>query len=497
MNYQRYINIIFKSVKILLKWAWLFIVKFYQILCDTLSLLKPDKTLSSRLCFGMALLCTLFFFAHSIYLLCFSCLDVITEMERRAKNEIKIAEIVCNQAQASEDSITVESIFELLHKCGIGNEFKISLVNENDTVIACTDSTWKGSYLESNITEQHDDSVNNDSGSVSLEKIFYMHSMKDSTYVYKAQNVEGTTYKIVLSKPWNSSTNTLVDLVLRFGKVSAICLILLIVCYLIILASLRKQTRNNVQMMGELDVARNIQQQMLTNDFSAFPEAHGYDMHCKLIPAKLIGGDLYDFVLKGTKICFCVGDVSGKGTPAALFMSAARVLFRHVLNHTIDPSGIASAINNSLTEGNDSNMFITMFIGVLDTETNVLSFCNAGHNKPVVVKSDATASFLDTTPNMALGLFDDIPYKTEQLQFEDGMSLFVYTDGITEAEDINKNEFSDNRLLEVLRMNPSKSPKEINENILSSVRQHSILADQSDDITMLCIKKEPLSENQV
>lgn len=489
MNLRPYINIIYKSTKIILKWAWLFIVKFYQILCDTLSLLKPDKTLSSRLCFGMALLCTLFFFAHSLYLICFSCIDVMTEMERRAQNEIKIAELVCNQAQASEDSITVDHIFDLLHNCGIDNEFKISLVNENDTVLACTDPTWKGNYLESDVTEQANDSIVNDSSSLDLEAMFYMHSVKDTTYVYKAQNIKGTSYKIVLSKPWNARNNTLVELVLRFGKVSAICLLLLIVCYLIILASLRKQTRNNVQIMGELDVAKNIQQQMLTADFSAFPESHGYDMHCKLIPAKLIGGDLYDFVLKGSKICFCVGDVSGKGMPAALFMSAARVLFRHVLNHTSDPSDIASAINNSLTEGNDSNMFITMFIGVLDTETNVLSFCNAGHNKPVIMKKDETATFLNTIPNMALGLFDDVPYMTEQLQFEEGMSIFVYTDGITEAEDITKNEFSDNRLLKTLRLNASKSPKEMNENILSTVRKHSILADQSDDITMLCIKK--------
>lgn len=483
-----YIHRTYKTVKILLKWAWLFIVKFFQILCDTLSLLKPDKTLSSRLCFGMALICTLFFLGHSAYIIAFSCINVLEEMQKRSDCEIRMAELICNQAEESEDTIKISDIFDLLHKGGIGKEFKISVVNENDTVIACSDSTWKGLYLNSHIDYHINDSIDRDSTLIGLEPLLFMHSIKDTTYAYKAKDIKGTNYKIVLSRPWDTNNETLVNIIIKICKGSAICLLLLIVCYLIILASLRRQTRNNVEMMGELDVAKHIQQQLLTNDFSAFPESHGYDLHCTLIPAKQVGGDIYDFVQKGQKLCFCVGDVSGKGMPAALFMSATRVIFRHVLNHTSDPSGIASAINNSLTEGNDSNMFCTMFIGVLDMETNVLSFCNCGHNKPVVMKKDKNAAYLDTIPNMALGLFEDIPYTTEQLPFEEGMTLYVYTDGVTEAEDISKKVYTDKRLLNTLRQNAEKTPKNINDAILKSVRLHSVLADQSDDITMLCLK---------
>ncbi|MCQ2221686.1 MAG: serine/threonine-protein phosphatase, partial [Prevotella sp.] len=184
---------------------------------------------------------------------------------------------------------------------------------------------------------------------------------------------------------------------------------------------------------------------------------------------------------------FCLGDVSGKGVPAALFMSATVHLFRSVGHQTEDPSQIVSAINDGLADGNDENMFCTLFVGVLDLKTGVLNYCNAGHNAPVLISSEG-AAFLPVKPNIPTGTFEGFQFSSETVQFVDNDVLLLYTDGITEAENQFNEQYGDAALIDVVSALRQCDMKELTTLIHSSVNAFVDDAEQSDDITMLAIR---------
>ncbi len=250
-------------------------------------------------------------------------------------------------------------------------------------------------------------------------------------------------------------------------------------------------TANNERIKNELSIANNIQQRMMPKTHQPLPDRSDIDIHASLLPAKEVGGDLYDYYLYHDKLCFIVGDVSGKGIPAALYMAMTMRVFRIACRHHINSAHeIAEAMGRTMAENNESNMFITAFIGVLDLKTNKLGYCNAGHNQPLLVLPDGHCSLLQSESNIPLGILERFDYEGDSMDFPVGTKLLVYTDGLTEAEDQQKNQFGEDHLISIMQELSSLSSREIVNTLNEKVKEFANGAEQSDDLTILCISKQ-------
>ena len=270
----------------------------------------------------------------------------------------------------------------------------------------------------------------------------------------------------------------------------AIVLIAVIVFILSRLQSARRLAKVIAQkerMESELSIARGIQMSMVPSEF---PQREGLDMFASMNPAKEVGGDLYDYLLTGDKLYFCLGDVSGKGVPAALFMAQATRLFRAIAKQNHAPATIATRINTELTENNEQGMFVTMFIGCLDLLSGRLDFCNAGHNPPVIGGGEHHGEFLTMLPNAPIGLWPRLEYQGEQIDNIKARALFLYTDGLNEAENRQQEQFGDDRLLELLRNTHFDTARQVVETLNAAVEEHRNGAEPNDDLTMMCIRKQ-------
>ena len=236
---------------------------------------------------------------------------------------------------------------------------------------------------------------------------------------------------------------------------------------------------------SDLRIARDIQMSMVP---STFPERPDLDLYASMTPAKEVGGDLYGYHLIDDQLYFCLGDVSGKGVPASLFMAQATRLFRTLAAQRMMPAAIATSINNALSgEDNERSMFVTMFIGLVDIKTGHLDFCNAGHNPPVLV-GDGKAEFIEMIPNAPIGLWPELDYEGEEIDDISGRPFFVYSDGLNEAENPKQEQFSDERLVELLQTRPFESAQQTIEMLRQEVEKHRDGAEPNDDLTMLCLK---------
>lgn len=243
---------------------------------------------------------------------------------------------------------------------------------------------------------------------------------------------------------------------------------------------LKVTTAANERFESELNIASKIQMAMLPKEF---PDQDGLDFHAALKPAKEVGGDLYDFVIRDEVLYFVVGDVSGKGVPAAMIMSSVRSSFRLVAGIGLEPGEIVSSMNNLACAGNDSQMFITLFLGKLDLSTGKLTYCNAGHN-PIIVGD----RYLTVKPNLAIGLFEDFPYEQQSIQLSNGEVVVLYTDGITEAERADKQQFGEQALLKSITEIKDRSSEDICNHVLHELHAFTAGNDQNDDITIMTIK---------
>ena len=246
-----------------------------------------------------------------------------------------------------------------------------------------------------------------------------------------------------------------------------------------------KQTRID----SELHIASAIQQTMLPKTFPPFPERNDIDIYGSLVPAKEVGGDLFDFYIRDEKLFFCIGDVSGKGVPAALVMAVTRAQFRTVSAHESMPERIITRLNDTMSEGNDSNMFVTLFVGVLDLPTGRLRYCNAGHDSPLLIGS--SIGMLPCDSNLPVGVMGDWKFTMQETQIDPGTSIFLYTDGLTEAENIKHDQFTEERILKVADISLSTNnhnPHRLVENMTTAVKEFVNGAEQSDDLTMLAIQ---------
>ena len=252
---------------------------------------------------------------------------------------------------------------------------------------------------------------------------------------------------------------------------------------------LKETTASKAAIENELKVAHDIQMSMLPKTFPPYPERDDIDIYGTLTPAKDVGGDLFDFYIRDEKLFFCIGDVSGKGVPASLVMAMTRSLFRNISLHVAEPNVIVKALNTALTEGNETNMFVTLFLGVLDLHTGILHYCNAGHNSPLLVGKGV--SELPSDSNMPVGIMNDWEFTSQELQFEQRATIFLFTDGLNEAEDMNHAQFGDERItqqLERLLANGIDQPDMMVNKMAEAVHHYVGEAEQSDDLTMLAIK---------
>lgn len=251
---------------------------------------------------------------------------------------------------------------------------------------------------------------------------------------------------------------------------------------------LKSTTANKERIESELRIARGIQMGMIPKSFPAFPERKDIDLAAKLVPAKEVGGDLYDFFIENEKFYFIIGDVSGKGIPASLVMAVTCRLFRSVSSHCDKPEDIITSLNNSLSDGNEFNMFCTAFIGILDLKTGHLDYCNAGHNAPLIIDDKGNVTEIEVIPNLPLGLFEGFKYEGQEMEINKQMMLYMFTDGVTEAENSAHELFGDERLTTLLKLNASLNPAELINETFTHVNQHANGAEQSDDITVMCFK---------
>jgi serine phosphatase RsbU (regulator of sigma subunit) len=255
---------------------------------------------------------------------------------------------------------------------------------------------------------------------------------------------------------------------------------------------LEETTAAKERIESDLRIARNIQMGMVPSNF---PERPDLDLYASMTPAKEVGGDLYGYYLDGDQLYIALGDVSGKGVPASLFMAQATRLFRTLAAQHMKPAEIATSINNALSgEDNETSMFVTMFLGLIDLNTGHLDFCNAGHNPPVLLR-DGKAEFIEMIPNAPIGLWPELPYEGEEIETIMDSPLFVYTDGLNEAENRQQEQFTDERLLEILANTPFESSQQTIEMLRAEVEKHRDGAEPNDDLTMLCVKVIKTSNN--
>lgn len=255
------------------------------------------------------------------------------------------------------------------------------------------------------------------------------------------------------------------------------------------ISDLQATTASKERLQSELKIAHDIQMGMIP---TTFPQRQDLDLFASMTPAKEVGGDLYDFIIEGDELFFIIGDVAGKGVPASLYMAVTRTLFRNLAGNYQSAANIVREMNHAIASTNDSYVFVTVFVGVLDMKTHYLTYCNAAHNAPVMITTEGECSLLEVETNLPIGVEDRYNYNEQQVDFPPGSALLLYTDGLTEAmyfsNDGSRKLFGEQRVLHDVEKNSKASAIEV----IDFLKQHvSVFADgteQSDDLTMLFLR---------
>ena len=255
------------------------------------------------------------------------------------------------------------------------------------------------------------------------------------------------------------------------------------------ISNLAETTAAKERIESELKIAHTIQMNFLPKKFPPFPEKDEFEIYASLEPAKEVGGDLYDFFLiDDDHLFFSIGDVSGKGVPAALFMAVTKTLIKGIAGRDITPSEILGAVNTELCIDNESSMFVTFFCGILNFRTGEMLFSNAGHNPPVLIRAEGEVVWLEMPEGNMLGVFEDARFETARLVMKPEDALLLYTDGVTEAMNREKLFFSDDALLAAVASCRDASPAAMIHAVIAEVKAFTVDEPPSDDLTVLAIK---------
>lgn len=238
----------------------------------------------------------------------------------------------------------------------------------------------------------------------------------------------------------------------------------------------------------DLDMAARIQQKILQQDFPVFPEDTRFDIFANMMAAKHVGGDFYDFFMfDEDHLSFFIGDVAGKGMPAAIYMAVCRTMLKAIGSEIKDPARCIAKVNNMLIPESDISTFVTVFYGLLNLKTGELSYCNGGHNLPYLVSADGNVTEVEDVGGLLLGKFEEAPYDMATIQLNPGDSIVTFTDGVTEAENEDQNFFDEERVIKYLEKNASKNLNSIVKGLFLEVMKFTGSAVQSDDITVLSV----------
>ena len=252
---------------------------------------------------------------------------------------------------------------------------------------------------------------------------------------------------------------------------------------------LKSTTSQKVSFERELKIASGIQMGMLPKDFPTSRERDDVQLYASLTPAREVGGDLFDFYFRDEKLFFCIGDVAGKGVPASLFMAVTRSVFRTISARESMPDRIMAGLNAMIIDMNESNMFVTLFVGVLDLPTGRLRYCNAGHDAPLLVGAGMGPLTCDS--NIPVGVRPSWKFTLQETSIFTGTTIFLFTDGLTEAENANHEQFQLERITEVAKQSlerQEQNPKQLIDQMTTAVHQFVGDAEQSDDLTMMAIQ---------
>jgi len=259
------------------------------------------------------------------------------------------------------------------------------------------------------------------------------------------------------------------------------------------IASLGESLVQQERITSELKIATHIQMSFLTRNFN-IPGVDNVKIHALLEPAKEVGGDLYTFFrMDDKRLFFAVGDVSGKGVPAALFMAVTLTLMKGMQHQKVSPSGILKRIGHELALQNEHSMFVTVFCGILDTETGMLEYSNAGHLPPILLSEGSAPIFVDLPKGIVLGIVNYPVYEDKRIQLNPGEAIVIYTDGVNEAMNSEQQLFGEDRLLTFLADKSSEPVSSITASLCVAVHQYAQDEPQSDDITVMALRYEAFS----
>lgn len=246
----------------------------------------------------------------------------------------------------------------------------------------------------------------------------------------------------------------------------------------------------------DLDTAARIQQKILPQDFPAYPDRTEFSVYAEMHTAKEVGGDFYDFfIIDERYLGFVIGDVSGKGVPASIYMAVSRTMLKAIASQLLDPAECLAEVNRMLIPESDMTTFVTVFYGVLDTHTGVVNYCNGGHNLPYLIKDNQSVCQLENTEGLLLGKIEYIDYQTRKMQLEPGDKIVLYTDGVTEAMNEHEDFYEEERLESFLRDQASSQEKKLVRGIIVDVLKFMNKAEQADDITLLVLEYQGLPSN--
>ncbi len=253
------------------------------------------------------------------------------------------------------------------------------------------------------------------------------------------------------------------------------------------------------RMQKELDVGRNIQMSMVPQTFPPFPDRDEFSIHAILKPAREVGGDFYDFFfIDEDRLCFSVGDVSGKGVPAALFMAVTQTLIKARASDDLSTASIVTRVNDELSHNNKNYMFVTLFTGILNLVTGELTYTNAGHNPSYIIRAQGNPDRLETLHGPVIGARAGLAYKEDRVQLYAEDTLFMYTDGVTEAHDQANQLFGDKRLAQIMASKKNEDVKKIVLDVVDEVKAFEGDCDQYDDVTVMAVKyqKKPVDDSK-
>lgn len=278
------------------------------------------------------------------------------------------------------------------------------------------------------------------------------------------------------------------DVIRFFGEDPQLALNLVHVSIRRFIENLKAETAARERMQSELRIASEIQLSMLPRQFPAFPERSDFDIFAIMDSASEVGGDLYDFFMVGNnRLCFLIGDVSGKGVPAALYMAISKYVLKAEALRGSSALAILTQLNNTLAPENRACTFVTLLVMILDTDTGELEIANGGHPSPILCRHDGHATLLELAPGMMVGAIEDVDFSSTKLALAAGDTFFVYTDGVTEARNPQRQLFTEERLLGSVSRAAGQGPAKLIETVRAEVEQFEAGEAQSDDITMLAV----------